>query len=195
MPVKSFFASTKEIIVYWSCTPLLGGSLNVQIFIDLKRSSIEWPAGPVEVCKINLVPHRQWVFSIPNKITDVVIGNMMNRRHSEFGVYCGGAIWPCNEAGLENLARYIIHASFSQEPLIYVAAQDSHDGKDKVTYASKDGNRSKTFDALDWLAQLVTHIPHKSEQMIRFMATTRKSHGACGRRRGNLLTFRAEREI
>jgi hypothetical protein len=27
---------------------------------------------------------------------------------------------------------------------------------------------SKTFDALDWLAQLVTHIPHKGEQMVRY---------------------------
>ena len=52
--------------------------------------------------------------------------------------------------------------------MTYVAAQDSHDGKDKVTYASKDGNRSKTFDALDWLARLVTHIPNKGEQMIRY---------------------------
>ena len=95
------------------------------------------------------------------KITDVVIENMMNWRHSGFRVYCGGAIWPRNEAGLENLARYIIRDSFSQERMTSVAPKDSHDGKDKVTYASKDGNRSKTFDALDWLAQLVTHIPNR----------------------------------
>ena len=35
------------------------------------------------------------------KITDVVIENMMNWRHSGFRVYCGGAIWPRNEAGLK----------------------------------------------------------------------------------------------
>ncbi len=87
-----------------------------------------------------------------NFLTDVVIENMMNWRHSGFGVYCGRAIWPRNEAGLENLARYIFRASFSQERMTYVAAQDSHDGKDIVTYASKDGNRSKTFDALNWMA-------------------------------------------
>ena len=33
------------------------------------------------------------------QITDVVIENMMNWCHSGFGVYCGGAIWPRNEAG------------------------------------------------------------------------------------------------
>ncbi len=33
---------------------------------------------------------------------------------------------------------------------------------------SKDGRTSKTFDALDWLAQLTTHIPGKNEQMVRY---------------------------
>jgi hypothetical protein len=27
------------------------------------------------------------------------------------------------------------------------------------------------FDALDWLAQLVTHIPNKGEQMVRYYST------------------------
>jgi len=102
-----------------------------------------------------------------NLITDAVIENMLSWRHSGFGVYCGKAIWPRNEEGLENLARYIIRASFSQERMTYVA-QDSPEGKDKVVYSSKDGNTSKTYDALDWLAQLVTHIPNKGEQMVRY---------------------------
>ncbi len=29
-------------------------------------------------------------------------------------------------------------------------------------------NRKGIFDALDWLAQLVTHIPNKGEQMVRY---------------------------
>jgi hypothetical protein len=33
---------------------------------------------------------------------------------------------------------------------------------------SKDGNTAKTLDALDWLAQLVTHIPNKGEQIVRY---------------------------
>jgi hypothetical protein len=111
-----------------------------------------------------------------SKITDVVIENMMNWRHSGFNVYCGNAIWPHNQEGLENLARYIIRASFSQERMTYVAAQDSSDGVAKVIYQSKDAKTTKTFDApvsstgqaLDWLAQLVTHIPNKGEQMVRY---------------------------
>ncbi len=69
---------------------------------------------------------------------------------------------------MESLARYIIRASFSQERMTYIAAQDSLDGIAKVIYESKDGKTSKTFEALDWLAQLVTHIPNKGEQMVRY---------------------------
>ena len=46
------------------------------------------------------------------KITDVLIENMMNWRHSGFNVYCGYAIWPHNEEGPENLASYINRVSF-----------------------------------------------------------------------------------
>jgi hypothetical protein len=52
--------------------------------------------------------------------------------------------------------------------MTYIAANDSSDGVSKVIYQSKDGTSTKTFDALDWLAQLVTHIPNKGEQMVRY---------------------------
>ncbi len=52
--------------------------------------------------------------------------------------------------------------------MTYVAPQDSFDGIAKVIYESKDGKTHKTFDALDWLAQLTTHIPNKGEQMVRY---------------------------
>jgi hypothetical protein len=92
----------------------------------------------------------------------------MHWRHSGFSVFCGKAIWPHNQEGLENLARYIIRASFSQEPMRYVAPPDSLDAAAKVIYQSKNGKTTKTFDALDWLAQLVSHIPNRGEQMVRY---------------------------
>jgi hypothetical protein len=85
-----------------------------------------------------------------------------------FNVYCGNAIWPHNDEGLENLARYIIRASFSQERMTYIPDDQSADGVAKVIYDSKDGKTTKTFDALDWLAQLTTHIPNRGEQMVRY---------------------------
>jgi hypothetical protein len=51
--------------------------------------------------------------------------------------------------------------------MTYITAQDSSDGIAKVIYQSNDAKTIKTFDALDWLAQLGTHIPNKGEQMVR----------------------------
>jgi hypothetical protein len=81
--------------------------------------------------------------------------------------------WLCtqvlnNDQGLEDLARYIIRACFSQERMTYMPAKDTSDGQAKVIYRSKDGSTSKTFKALDWIAGLVTHIPNKGEQMVRY---------------------------
>lgn len=52
--------------------------------------------------------------------------------------------------------------------MTYLPAKETLDGRAKVIYRSKDGRTSKTFEALDWLAQLVTHIPNKGEQMVRY---------------------------
>jgi hypothetical protein len=52
--------------------------------------------------------------------------------------------------------------------MTYVAANNSSDGVSKVIYQSKDGRSTKTFDALDWLAQLSTHIPNRGEHMVRY---------------------------
>jgi hypothetical protein len=91
---------------------------------------------------------------------------MINWQHSGFNVYSGNAIWPHNEERLENLARYIIRASFSQERMTYIPAHDASDGVARVIYESKDGKTSKTFDALDWLVQLTTHIPNRVNQTV-----------------------------
>jgi hypothetical protein len=53
----------------------------------------------------------------------------------EFNVYCGPKIQPGEEEALENLARYIVRASFSQKRMTYVPEES------KVLYRSKDGKR------------------------------------------------------
>jgi hypothetical protein len=102
------------------------------------------------------------------KITDAVIENMMSWHHSGFHVHIGERIWPDDEQGLENLARYIVHACFSQERMVYIPVDESADGAAKVIYTAKDGRTRKTFDALDWLAHLVTHVPGRYEQTVRY---------------------------
>ena len=60
-------------------------------------------------------------------------------------------------------AHYVIQASFSQKRMIYIPASDCSDGAAKVIYNAKDGKSSKTYEALDWLTQLVSHIPNRGE--------------------------------
>jgi hypothetical protein len=63
---------------------------------------------------------------------------------------------------MENLARYIIRASFSQERMSY----DRETAE--VVYRSKGGAKGKVFDALEWLAVMCPHVPDKGEQMVRY---------------------------
>lgn len=38
----------------------------------------------------------------------------------------------------------------------------------KVVYKAKKGGETKTFDALDWLAAMCSHVPNRGEQMVRY---------------------------
>jgi hypothetical protein len=105
---------------------------------------------------------------------------MMGWRHSGFNVYCGPRnrgpapkgwglstqgvrrIQPGEEEPIENMARYIIRGSFSQERMTYIPKES------KVLYRSKDGEKEQIFDALKWLAAMCSHVPNKGEQMVRY---------------------------
>jgi len=68
-------------------------------------------------------------------------------------VFCGNRISPSDDTAMENLACYIIRASFSQERMTYL------DQEGKVVYTSKDGKSIKVFPAMEWLAAMCLHIP------------------------------------
>ena len=63
---------------------------------------------------------------------------------------------------MENLARYIIRASFSQERMQYL------DQEGTVVYAAKDGKSVKVSPAMEWLAAMCSHIPNRGEKMVRY---------------------------
>ena len=65
-----------------------------------------------------------------------------------YNVFCGKRIYPGDETAMENLARYSIRASFSQERMTYLRDES------KVVYQGKDAKKTKTFDALEWLAAI-----------------------------------------
>jgi hypothetical protein len=73
-------------------------------------------------------------------ITDRTIELISSWRHSGFNVYCTERIYTGNATSMENLARYIIRASFSQERMSYVRQESM------VIYKSKDGKNTKEFD-------------------------------------------------
>jgi len=39
---------------------------------------------------------------------------------------------------------------------------------DGCVYGNGDGKEEKTFDALEWLAAMCSHVPNKGEQMVRY---------------------------
>jgi hypothetical protein len=91
-----------------------------------------------------------------------VVRLILSWRHSGFNVHCGPRIRTGDEEAMENIARYIIRASFSKERMTYLPLES------KVVYASKDRKSLKTFDALEWPAAMCSHVPNKGEQMVRY---------------------------
>jgi hypothetical protein len=91
------------------------------------------------------------------KITEEVVKLIMSWRHSGFNVHCGPRIQPGDEEAMENLARYVVRASFSQERMTYLPDES------QVLYRSKDGKNKKTFDALEWLAATNLSMPDEDK--------------------------------
>jgi hypothetical protein len=97
--------------------------------------------------------------SAPWQDTDAVL-ERLSWRHSGFNVFCGPKISPHDEKAMDNLARYLVRSSFSQERMTYVS-EESIKGP-------LSGKEEKAFDALEWLAAMCSHVPSKGEQMVRY---------------------------
>jgi hypothetical protein len=99
-------------------------------------------------------------------ITTKVMDLIFSWRHTGFSVYSGKRIYPKDKRSTENLARYIIRASFSQERMKY------YPDKAKVTYQSKYGKEIKEFSPLEWMVALVSHNLIGEDRQSAIMATT-----------------------
>ena len=121
-------------------------------------------APPLELKKLEAI-FRHKVFRMllnKGKITEEMIRMISAWKHSGFHVFCGNRISPNDETAMENLARYIIRASFSQERMQYL------DQEAKVVYTAKDKKTCKVFAAMERLAGMCAHIPNRGEQMVRY---------------------------
>ena len=90
--------------------------------------------------------HSEWrnTFSTVS-CAALMIAMLSNWRYSGFQVFCGNRLRPEEETDMENLARYIIRASFFQERMQYLTKPS------KVVCRAKDGTDEKVFDDLEWL--------------------------------------------
>jgi len=121
-------------------------------------------APPLELKKLEAI-FRHKVFKMllkKGKITEEMVRMLSAWKHSGFNVFCGNRIAPKDETAMENLARYIIRASFSQERMRYLEKEGT------VIYRSRDSKEQKIFPALEWLAAMCSHIPNRGEQMVRY---------------------------
>jgi hypothetical protein len=121
-------------------------------------------AQPLKLKKLEAIFQHKVFKMLLNKgkITKEMIAMFSTWQHSGFHVFCGNRISHDEETAMENLARYIIRASFSQERMIYL------DQEGKVVYMSRDGKDTKVFPALEWLAAMCFHIPKRGEQIVRY---------------------------
>ena len=121
-------------------------------------------APPLELKKLEMI-FRHKVFKMllkKGKITEEMVRMLSAWKHSGFNVFCGNRISPNDDTAMENLARYIIRASFSQERMRYLEKEGT------VVYRAKNGKDQKTFPAIEWLAAMCSHIPNRGEQMVRY---------------------------
>jgi len=91
---------------------------------------------------------------------------MESWEHSGFNIDASVGIGADDATGRENLARYLIRAPFSGEKITYNAAESM------VIYETKRGTGAngnyETFDPLDFLAAVTSHIPNRSEHLVRY---------------------------
>ena len=84
------------------------------------------------------------------KIIPDHINLLKSWRHSGFQVYCGPRINPKKKEAMENLACYIIRASFSQARMTYLpepVVSLKVERESRILYRSKDHRQEKAFDA------------------------------------------------
>lgn len=114
-------------------------------------------APPFELKKLEAIfRHKAFkMLLFKGKITEEMIRMLSTWRHSGFQVFCARRISPDDETAMENLARYIIRASFSKERMQYL------DSERTVIYSAKDGKDNKPFDALGGLAAMCSHVPNR----------------------------------
>ena len=114
--------------------------------------------------------------------TEETADSMLAWPHSGFHVHHAVRIDPDDPSGRAHLARYAARAPVALARLTY----DRDQGVVRIRSDKADGPTAgtHTFDALDFLARLLAHVPRKSEIYIRYYGAYSVRRRAAWRNRG-----------
>ena len=112
--------------------------------------------------------------------------NISNWSHSGFQVHSGPPVEADQPQALERLAAYILRPSFASTRIRYLACSG------QVHYRTAKGV-ARSRDALDWIAQVVSHIPDPGEQWLRYDGWY--SNASRGKRRERGVSVPVEAEV
>jgi hypothetical protein len=103
------------------------------------------------------------------RLADHTVERLLGWSPSGFSVFLGEPIEPTAEQSRLRLARYLVKPPIALERLAY------HPATCTVTYSSVKRGHTRTLTALDFMAELSVHIPHRREQTTRY-------YGRCSNR-------------
>ncbi len=112
---------------------------------------------------------REKVFAMMkenNRISDGLVENMRNWRHSGFSVHNEVVINENDREALGRLAQYVVHASFSLEKIRYV--EKTHCVMYKSNLHQGKKRNFEVMDAIEFLHRVCLHIPGHYEALIRY---------------------------
>ena len=104
------------------------------------------------------------------KITPAVVDLLLSWKHPGFSVFRGQSVEPGAAAATHRLASYILHPAFALERFRYDpdAGTVLYDARKKQAGREEISDSITVSSALDWLAAVVTHIPNKGQQLLRY---------------------------
>jgi len=127
------------------------------------------------------------------QITQAMVDLLLSWKHPGFSVFRGEPIEPHDTSARERLLSYCMHPPFALSRLRY-----DPDSATVCYHAGKTGADPKeTSDpvtvrsALDWLAAVVTHIPDKGQQLLRYYGHYSNVRQAHKKRAGTAISLPA----
>jgi hypothetical protein len=103
-------------------------------------------------------------------ITTRIVDLLLSWQHPGLSVFRGELVEPDDRGTRERLVRYLLHPPFALDRLHY----DPDTGTVIYHPAKKGSDQDSKSDspaissALDWLAAVVTPIPDKGQQLVRY---------------------------